>query len=161
MSSNSNQQKMDEGKKRVDPSLLAAVFQDEQLQELRKMRKFMERQIGKGQTKYMPVYIVGGAGMIHLDFLKTENTKIPVVHTKSIHWIQLNLPQALLFDLTIVNNGPGSIKLATNIESNSTLADTPLPSGKSINLKLNFPTIRTINLLAPDTDAQVDLIGLV
>lgn len=154
-------QKMEEGKKRVDASLLAAVYQDEQLQELRKMRKFMERQIGKGQTKYMPLYIVGGGGLIHLDFLKTEKTIIPVIHTRNSHWVQLNLPQALLFDLTIVNNGPGSIKMATNIESNTTLADTPLPSGKSINLKLNFPTIRTLNVFAPDTDAQVDLIGLV
>jgi hypothetical protein len=152
---------MDEGKKRVDAGILTAVIQDEQLKELRTIRKHMQMQISKGQTKPMNLYIVGGAGFIHLDFLKTEFTNIPMAHMTNPNWTQVNLPQSLLFDLNLINNGPGRVAFATNVETNSTQCDTPLPAGRSINLKNIYPTIRSLNIIAPDGDASVTLIGVV
>jgi len=152
---------MDEGKKRIAADILMAAQMDDQSQSLKQMLKLMKMQISRGETRPMDIYFTGGKKMIQIDFLKGNESIIPAEHLTNPSWVNFNVPNSLLFQLSIYNDGPGTIKFAVNREKNSTECDCTLVPPSTYEIKSIIPNIRMFNVRAVDKDALVRLVGVV
>lgn len=151
--------RMEESKKRIETMIIQAVLQDDLVQTQKRMLRLQESQVPLGKNIYMSFVVYAGDTLIHINFVEGGKK---VIDSRGR---QFNVPYTPLFSLTVVNDGPGAIKVSAgneNAEATSSATESVIPSKERLNMNYNHPVIRYINLINQDTaDATVRLYGLV
>ncbi len=151
------QQRMEEGKKRIEATLFQAVLTDDLVRTQRKILKHLESKKPIGKSIFLPLMVYAGDSMIHLDFVEGEKR---TVDPRGRHFNVFYRP---LFSLTVVNDGPGTIHTGLNTFGDlSTEADSPIPPGEKLDYDYDFMVVKTINIVNKSTqDASVRMYGLI
>lgn len=153
------EQRMDENKKRIETLIIQAVLQDDLVTTQKKMLKLQQSQVPQGKNIYLSFTVYAGDSIIHLNFVEGQKK---IVDPRGRHY---NVPHTPLFSLTVVNDGPGDIKISAgneNAEASSYATESVIPSKERLNMNYNYPVIRYINLINQSgTDAVVRLYGLI
>lgn len=148
-------QMMEEGKKRIDSSVFAAITADDQLQTLKRILKLQQAQIAKGEDRSSSLTLTGGGQIVQIDFEEGEDGSRNIPDNAD-----LDIPYEHLFGLTITNDGPGHIFLSVN-KQNPNTAKTKLLPGEQFDMRTSTAKIRYLNLVAPADAATIRITGII